>query len=128
MVQCCRITLTVQMIRECLSDADMISALYRAFLEREPEPDAVVSLTARLNAGGLDARGLIAEFESCEEYRQRQRYGKELWVPPGHFYSPIVNLAELRDDAVRVFDRSRRPTDIDLNEAAQLAFVPVIEA
>jgi glycosyltransferase involved in cell wall biosynthesis len=44
-------------------------------------------------------------------------------VPPGHFYSPIVStqaLALVRD---HVFDRTRVPAGIDLNEPGQLAYL-----
>jgi len=43
--------------------------------------------------------------------------------PPGHFYSPIVDLSELERDRARVFDRIREVSDIDLNEAEQLQLV-----
>jgi predicted O-methyltransferase YrrM len=104
----------------------MISALYRAFLGREPEPEAIAFYAGRLREGLLDPRELIAEFENSEEYQQQRVFNHRLWVPPGHFYSPIVNLAELRSAAARVFDRSRRPADIDLNDEGQLALARVI--
>src|SRR5438477_12463343 len=43
--------------------------------------------------------------------------------PPGHFYSPIVDLSELERDRARVFDRIRDVPDIELNEAEQLQLV-----
>jgi predicted O-methyltransferase YrrM len=43
-----------------------------------------------------------------------------LFVPPGHFYSPIVDLNELQRDRRWVFDRNRDIPDIDLNEAGQM--------
>ena len=46
-----------------------------------------------------------------------------LFVPPGHFYSPIVDLNELQSDRARVFDRDRDIPDIDLNEDRQLKLV-----
>jgi hypothetical protein len=45
------------------------------------------------------------------------------WVPPGHFYSPIVNRDELWHDRRRVFDRARPVHDINLNEPGQLNIV-----
>src|SRR2546423_213697 len=116
------------MSTDTLSDTAMITALYRAFLGREPEPADVESLTAQLAAGAMDCRGLIAIFETCEEYRERRAANAALWVPPGHFYSPIVDLAELEANKAHVFDRSRRPAAVDLNEAGQLAWVPIIRS
>lgn len=43
--------------------------------------------------------------------------------PNGHYYSPVVDLAELQRDRARVFDRSRRITDVDLREASQLSLL-----
>ena len=40
--------------------------------------------------------------------------------PAGHYYSPIVDPAEIQRDRARVFDSSRRITDVDLREASQL--------
>jgi Methyltransferase domain/Domain of unknown function (DUF4214) len=110
-----------------LSDAAIITALYAAFLGREPEPSALAHYSNALAEGDLDARSLIALFRDCDEYRHRQA-GRHLWVPAGHYYSPIVNVAELRADAPRVFDRSRRPACVDLNEAGQLALLPALRS
>lgn len=42
------------------------------------------------------------------------------FVPPGHFYSPIPSLDEVKWDEHRLFDRSRELVGIELNEARQL--------
>lgn len=46
---------------------------------------------------------------------------KKLWEPPGHFYSPIPSLDEVRQRETTIFDASS-PTlrGIDLNETGQL--------
>ena len=31
----------------------------------------------------------------------------ELWVPPGHFYSPIIDPDEVRADAARIWPADR---------------------
>jgi hypothetical protein len=110
------------------SDTDLISALYRGFLGRDPEPEAIASYGNELASGALDARTLVAKFVDCEEYRNRVRSESLVWVPPGHFYSPIVDTAELRPNIARVFNRSAKPAEIDLNEAVQLAWVPRIRS
>jgi hypothetical protein len=47
---------------------------------------------------------------------------QKLWETPGHFYSPIPDLAEIRRSEDEVFrSQSRSIRDIDLNEQAQLA-------
>jgi predicted O-methyltransferase YrrM len=46
---------------------------------------------------------------------------QQLWEPPGHFYSPIPDLADIRRNEARVFDtNSREVAGVDLNERAQL--------
>jgi len=45
------------------------------------------------------------------------------WVPPGHFYSPIVNVDELRARRSIIFDRKAPLPGIDLRSAEQLAMV-----
>ena len=48
----------------------------------------------------------------------------QLWEPPGHFYSPLPALDEIRDSAETIFDSSRREMGgIELNEPAQLALL-----
>jgi predicted O-methyltransferase YrrM len=45
-------------------------------------------------------------------------------VRNGHYYSPVPSLKELRRDAPRIFDRSRRSLPgVDLNEDGQLALL-----
>lgn len=47
-----------------------------------------------------------------------------LWEPPGHFYSPIPDVAEIRRNEDRVFAAaSREIPGVDLNESAQLALL-----
>jgi len=41
------------------------------------------------------------------------------WVPPGHFYSPIADLDDLRAREAHVFDTEAPLPDIDLQEEAQ---------
>jgi hypothetical protein len=45
------------------------------------------------------------------------------WVPPGHFYSPIVDVDEVRRDKGRIFDRQRDLAGIILNEVEQIRLV-----
>jgi hypothetical protein len=108
-----------------LSNAEIISALYLAFLGREPEPSALAYFESALTEGALDERSLIGAFQNCEEY-QRRRSLPPLLFPPGHYYSPIVDVDELHTDSVRVFDRSLPPAGIDLNETGQLALLPTL--
>jgi Methyltransferase domain len=55
-------------------------------------------------------------------YRSFRRAAGLPWVKPGHFYSPIVDPAELRKRYDAVFN-DIDPSNIDLRTAAQLAMV-----
>ncbi len=47
-----------------------------------------------------------------------------MWVPAGHFYSPVPSLEEVRKRAVMTFDRDvRELPGIDLHEEAQLVLL-----
>jgi hypothetical protein len=46
------------------------------------------------------------------------------WAPPGHYYSPIPDIATLRQRRRVLFDRSRAQLPgIDMNESGQLALI-----
>lgn len=45
------------------------------------------------------------------------------FMPPGHFYSPIAAVADVRRDEARIFDRTSDPEAIDLDEHGQLALL-----
>jgi predicted O-methyltransferase YrrM len=52
----------------------------------------------------------------------------QLWEPPGHFYSPIPSVEEIRRHADRVFSTaSREIAGVDLHEAEQLTLLSKME-
>ena len=53
--------------------------------------------------------------------RDRSGGAFEMWVPPGHFYSPFPDLAEVERRAAQVWNADGDPTGIDLREEKQLA-------
>ncbi|MBM6583753.1 class I SAM-dependent methyltransferase [Microvirga sp. BT689] len=55
--------------------------------------------------------------------RRLARRRPRTWVPPGHYYSPIVDLDELALRRDVVFDRTRPPAGIELYPAEQLALI-----
>jgi len=62
----------------------------------------------------------------CQVFLERDELKAELtkyntWVPPGHFYSPIPSLTEIRSCEERIFQSSEKTIlAVDLNEAGQL--------
>jgi predicted O-methyltransferase YrrM len=71
----------------------------------------------------LERDALLAEREQLLA-RLRDAGKGDLWVPPGHFYSPIPALAEVLRCQERIFaPPPRRLPGIDLREAEQLALL-----
>jgi hypothetical protein len=68
-----------------------VSALYRGVLRREPDEPAATHYINAVLAGRSHA-SIIDEFVSSEEFRKQTAV--KLFVPPGHFYSPIVDPVE----------------------------------
>lgn len=90
-------------------------------------PAAVKRILRRL-AGRLPyVRDLRAYIHSLE--RERDALRDELarsktWVPPGHFYSPIPNVDEIRRREARIFGEPPPSLPaIDLREGEQMALV-----
>jgi predicted O-methyltransferase YrrM len=66
-----------------------------------------------------------------EEARRRQASEStntgSLFVPPGHFYSPIANLADVRRDETRIFEmETRLVPGIQLHEREQTSLLQVL--
>jgi hypothetical protein len=76
-----------------------ITALYRAFLGREPDQSGFEHWVNAV-LGGVTLASIAEQFIASEEYiaKKNKEYVEEkdikLFFPPGHFYSPIVNPAE----------------------------------
>jgi predicted O-methyltransferase YrrM len=68
---------------------------------------------------------LSQELEQSQRALQKARAEleattKALWVPPGHFYSPIPDLLELETSFDEIFEIPPAIRSIDLNESRQL--------
>ncbi len=87
----------------------------------------IQSVRQRLRQMAKSLGLLISPFrKSLEELHAYRRVFK--FVPPGHFYSPIPSLDEVKRDARRLFGPPARTiAGIDLNEAAQLALLDDIK-
>ena len=68
-------------------------------------------------------RDLHAKIERQQLELQRWR----TWKPPGHFYSPIPSLDEVRQHASQIFDGARTDIDaVDLNPARQAQLLELL--
>lgn len=67
-----------------------VRVIYERLLHREPEDGAlkhwVEALSTQTHAE------ILQYFLNCEEFTQGSE--EKFFVPPGHYYSPIVNVAE----------------------------------
>jgi hypothetical protein len=68
-----------------------VSALYRGVLRREPDEPGSTHFVNAILAGRSHA-SIVEEFIGCDEFRTHNAV--KLFVPPGHFYSPIVDPIE----------------------------------
>ncbi len=71
---------------------------------------------------GVTAEEAYSRIVRSEEYQARKT-PIPLFVPPGHFYSPITDPRELARQESRIFDDRHAPTGISLREAEQLAYL-----
>src|SRR5215475_14259442 len=88
-------------------------------------PKLITKLIHKLQAGG-EAQPALGKGEAdlpLEKDQETVPLAYRTWVPPGHFYSPIVDLEELQRRRNTVFDRSMPPKGIDLNKEVQLEFL-----
>ncbi|MBD2206525.1 class I SAM-dependent methyltransferase [Calothrix sp. FACHB-1219] len=71
-----------------------------------------------INHNLLEIERLNNEIEQLK----KNQLELNLWVPPGHYYSPIPSIEEIKLKEQEIFDElNRELPGIDLNEAEQLA-------
>ena len=97
-----------------------VKNLYQGLLHRDPEPASLSHWVEQLN-GGADINQIIEKFLACDEFKRLRNNSNRLFVPPGHFYSPIVNIEEVR----ATFNNAKPPPTqlpaIDIDQHAMLA-------
>lgn len=77
-----------------------IKNLYLGFFHREPDRQDLDHWVKALQEGVL-LEDIIDTFVKSEEFYKVRQVIRSLFVPPGHFYSPIVNVEELRTSFIR---------------------------
>ena len=95
----------------------VVSALYRGMLHREPDPDGLKHYVAALMRG-KSAAAVAEAFIASEEFRQRD--ATKLFAPPGHFYSPIVDVDEARAHLARMDQAPAQIPGIGIDKATML--------
>lgn len=65
-------------------------------------------------------RSIIDRAPHVKKLKEKvANFEKALFVPPGHFYSPIVDLEEINQNESQIFNPEKELNGINLNEAAQ---------
>lgn len=102
--------------------ARFVTSLYEHLIGRTPQPHEVAHWVREVERSSPEQ--VYFHFVAGEEYRRlREARPLPLFVPPGHFYSPIVDPEEIRRRAAAVFAPHRPLPGIDLRETEQLALV-----
>jgi hypothetical protein len=102
-----------------MNDSQFITLLYQKLLRREPEAGAVEGWLEAVRAGSSIA-DVTTAFITCEEFEQLQAKRPQHFVPPGHFYSPVVDTQAVK----HLFESNttcRSVQGIHLCESEQLA-------
>lgn len=76
---------------------DAVDLAYRSVLRRAPKPAEREQADKRL-ARGETLADLLEWLLACKE---AERYKHRLFMPPGHFYSPIVDAEKLAETFLR---------------------------
>jgi hypothetical protein len=74
----------------------LVRSLYQGFLHRDPSPKDIEHWVWKL-AAGLSADQLAGEFLKTKEFAGVRKKVRSLFVAPGHFYSPIVDVEGIRE-------------------------------
>lgn len=115
-------------VRDLLSNGrsgeDQSSATGLAAVEAERFAALEADLQTRLNAQRRDATALADRLAAAEADLADYRRG---W-PPGHFYSPIPSLDEVRARESAIFKKPSSLGGIELFERKQLELVEILRA
>jgi hypothetical protein len=81
---------------------NLVELLFEGFLGRQPS-EAETRHFKSLKENGARTEDLVLRLYESDEFQKRR--AAKLYVPPGHFYSPVVNTEEVRAQIPR--DRPR---------------------
>lgn len=95
----------------------LVSAFYRGILRREPDAEGLNHYVAALMRG-KSATAVAETFIASEEFKNRD--ATKLYAPPGHFYSPIVDVDEARAHLARIDRAPAQIPGITIDKAAML--------
>ncbi len=108
------------------SSDELVRLIYRSVLRREADESGVRYFGGELRRG-RSVNSILEEFVNCEEFQTSTK----LFVPPGHFYSPVVDQREAIDYFARLAPQPvAELPGIDISREAMLsewkAFLPYL--
>ncbi len=91
----------------------LVRTLYRGLFRRDGDPDGVTYWVGHLNDGSLSPSELVACMMDTDEYRSIS--SGRIFAPPGHFYSPIVNLDEANRHLHKLYESPLPDRSVGIN-------------
>src|ERR1700733_1569585 len=88
--------------------AALVRSLYEGLLRREPDEEGWARWTKAV-VDGLPLSEVAKAFAMSDEFRTY--WPVKLYVPPGHFYSPIVNPSDA-ERALAAVERKPIPVSV----------------
>jgi predicted O-methyltransferase YrrM len=109
-------------VAEDLDDA-FIRQAFQACLGRVPSAAELAYGRGQLGSA-RDPRDYFLEVATCTEAQARRTVLSEapMFVPPGHYYSPVVNVSDLRRTGFLAQSRQRPQLDLGIDSGAWLPF------
>lgn len=99
--------------------------LFMALLHREPQEWEVEYWNRELSEKTLES--VIRRMVDYDEHKRFHNDMHQMFVPAGHFYSPIVDQDFVKARWDRLYSQAARDEGIDLNEQAQIDFLADIK-
>lgn len=99
---------------------NLLGNLYRAILHREPKSDELQRFKVSIS-NDLDFDKIVCQLMDTAEFKTVQDRLSKLLFKPGHFYSPIVNVEDIKEAFLnRKIPESLPGIDIDDDSMVQL--------
>lgn len=95
-----------------------VRAIYRGVLGRNADASGLSAWVAAISRGMTPAE-VVEAFINSEEHRRAAAI--RMFVPPGHFYSPVVNPREAERHFQRVAERHDKPLGVAIDHDAMVA-------
>jgi hypothetical protein len=99
----------------------LVTAFHYDLLGRNPDENSLAYWTKEMEKG-LSIEALYFAFRDCEEHQAKMR-AAPLWVPPGHYYSPIVDPTLLRRSPENIQVVEKPLPGIDMKPETQISLL-----